>query len=119
MEKIGYPKYVFHSRNVHWLAIIACTLGIIVSIAVHVLSHNQNHPNVSSIPWPCLTVFEIDNPGAIAVDPMGFIYVADNSGKRIQKFGPHGEFIAKLQWDTGNDRRPLNPCWQNPWNTCD
>ena len=35
-------------------------------------------------------------PTSVAVDPLGFVYVADARNHRVQKFTPDGEFVSKF-----------------------
>lgn len=36
---------------------------------------------------------ELDSPWGIALDPDGYVYIADHKNNRVQKFTPDGEFV--------------------------
>src|SRR5207248_1887940 len=44
---------------------------------------------------------QLDLPQSVAVDPWGYIYVADTNNHRVQKFSASGGFIAALGKDQG------------------
>jgi DNA-binding beta-propeller fold protein YncE len=48
---------------------------------------------------------QFDSPSGLAVDASGNMYVADTGNRRVQKFAPNGEFLAKWQSHSGGAGR--------------
>jgi DNA-binding beta-propeller fold protein YncE len=49
---------------------------------------------------------QLDDPGQVAVDGAGFVYVADGANSRIEKFSPDGQFALSIGQGTTFTTRP-------------